>query len=86
MKAVDSGRPIEVPVDGNTGARDERAGKPVDQLGPVVSDKHYRFTGQRRHWTNIHLARNVRDGNQGVDLIEPYLKGGKIGLFVARRR
>src|SRR5690242_21719873 len=42
MKAVDTGSPIEVPVGRATLGRVMNVlGKPVDQLGPVVSDKHY---------------------------------------------
>src|ERR1700694_1727555 len=40
MKAVDSGKPIEVPVGRPTLGRVMNVlGKPVDQLGPIVSDK-----------------------------------------------
>src|SRR3981081_4162417 len=42
MKAVDTGKPIEVPVGRPTLGRVMNVlGKPVDQLGPIVSDKTY---------------------------------------------
>jgi len=57
-------------------------GKPVDQLGPIVSDTYYPIhrpaPSLRR---SVHDARNVETGIKVVDLIEPYVKGGKIGLF-----
>src|SRR5579863_7275303 len=82
MKATDLGVPITVPVGRPTLGRVMNVlGKPVDQLGPVVSDKQY----------PIHRAAPSLDeqsttlemfetGIKVVDLIEPYLKGGKIGL------
>src|SRR5256714_1503471 len=42
MKAFDTGAPIEIPVGRATLGRVMNVlGKPVDQLGPVISDKHY---------------------------------------------
>src|SRR6201997_407463 len=83
MKAVDSGRPIEVPVGRPTLGRVMNVlGKPVVQLGPVVSDKHYPIHRPAppldQQSTSLEM---FETGIKVVDLIEPYLKGGKIGLF-----
>ncbi len=66
MKAVDLGVPITVPVGRATLGRVMNVlGKPVDQLGPLKSDTNY----------------SIETGIKVVDLIQPFLKGGKIGLF-----
>jgi F-type H+-transporting ATPase subunit beta len=83
MKAVDTGGPIEVPVGRPTLGRVMNVlGKPVDQLGPLKSDTYY----------SIHRPAPLLDeqsttlemfetGIKVIDLIQPFLKGGKIGLF-----
>ena len=83
MKAVDTGRPIEVPVGRATLGRVMNVlGKPVDQLGPVVSDKHYPIHRPAPPLDQQSTALDMFEtGIKVVDLIEPYLKGGKIGLF-----
>src|SRR5690242_11655233 len=83
MKAVDTGRPIEVPAGRpRLGRVMNVLGKPVDQLGPVVSDKHYPIHRPAppldEQSTTLEM---FETGIKVVDLIEPYLKGGKIGLF-----
>ena len=65
MKAYDTGAGIMVPVGRATLGRVMNVlGKPVDQLGPVKSDKHYRDSppgAEPRR--SIHDSRNVRDRN-----------------------
>ncbi len=83
MKAIDLGEPITVPVGKATLGRVLNViGEPVDKLGPVVSDTHSPI---HRHAPpldeqNIQLEM-FETGIKVVDLIEPYLKGGKTGLF-----
>src|ERR1700732_909730 len=83
MKAVDTGRPIEVPVGRPTLGRVMNVlGKPVDQLGPITSDKHYPIHRPATKLGQQSTALEMFEtGIKVVDLIEPYLKGGKIGLF-----
>ena len=83
MKATDAGEGITVPVGrGTLGRVMNVLGEPVDKLGPVKTEKRY----------PIHRAAPLLDdqsttlemfetGIKVVDLIEPFLKGGKIGLF-----
>src|ERR1700757_3326533 len=83
MKAFDTGAGITVPVGRATLGRVMNVlGKPVDQLGPVNSDKHYPIhrpaTKLDEQSTTLEM---FETGIKVVDLIEPYLKGGKIGLF-----
>ncbi len=83
MKAIDTGGPITVPVGPATLGRVLNViGEPVDQLGDVKSDKHYPI---HRHApafqdqsTNLEM---FATGIKVIDLIQPFLRGGKIGLF-----
>jgi F-type H+/Na+-transporting ATPase subunit beta len=83
MKAVDTGDAITVPVGRPTLGRVMNVlGKPVDQLGPVKSDKHYSIHRPAPSLEDQSTTLEMFEtGIKVVDLIEPYLKGGKIGLF-----
>src|SRR6202142_1807185 len=83
MKAVDLGGAITVPVGrGVLGRVINVLGEPVDNLGPIKTEKHhsiYRPAPKLEDQsTNLEM---FETGIKVVDLIEPYLKGGKIGLF-----
>jgi F-type H+-transporting ATPase subunit beta len=83
MKAVDLGGPITVPVGkGVLGRVMNVIGESVDKLGPIVAEKRFPI---HRHApeledqnTNLEM---FETGLKVVDLLEPYLKGGKTGLF-----
>ena len=83
MEAVDTGKPIMAPVGkAAVGRILNVVGKPVDGLGPVETDKYLpihrpapSFTEQN---TNVEL---LETGIKVVDLLIPFPKGGKIGLF-----
>jgi F-type H+/Na+-transporting ATPase subunit beta len=83
MKAEDLGEPISVPVGrGTLGRVMNVLGEPVDNLGPVKVDKRYPIhrpaPSLEEQSTNLEM---FETGIKVVDLLEPYLKGGKIGLF-----
>src|ERR1700732_643258 len=83
MKAENLGEPISVPVGRATLGRVLNVlGEPVDKLGPVKTDKRYPIhrpaPSLEDQSTNLEM---FETGIKVVDLIEPYLKGGKIGLF-----
>jgi len=83
MKAEDLGAPISVPVGrGTLGRVLNVVGEPVDGLGPVITDKRYPI---HRHAPSLEDQSTTLEmfetGIKVVDLLEPYLKGGKIGLF-----
>ena len=83
MKAEDLGEPISVPVGrGTLGRVMNVLGEPVDKLGPVKYEKRYPIhrpaPSLEDQSTNLEM---FETGIKVVDLIEPYLKGGKIGLF-----
>jgi F-type H+-transporting ATPase subunit beta len=83
MKATDLGEPITVPVGKATLGRVMNViGEPVDKLGPIVSDT--RFPIHRHPPTLADQNTSLEMFETGVkviDLLEPYLKGGKTGLF-----
>src|SRR5260370_36231871 len=83
MKADDVGKGMEVPVGRATLGRVMNVlGKPVDQRGPIVSDTQYAIhrpaPSLEDQATTLEM---FETGIRVVDLIEPYVKGGKIGLF-----
>ncbi|MFZ3200114.1 MAG: F0F1 ATP synthase subunit beta [Candidatus Acidiferrales bacterium] len=83
MKVENLGGPISVPVGRATLGRVLNVlGEPVDNLGPVKTDKRYPIhrpaPALDDQSTNLEM---FETGIKVVDLIEPYLKGGKIGLF-----
>lgn len=83
MKAVDLEQPISVPVGrGTLGRVLNVLGEPVDKLGPVNADKRYPIHRPAPSLEDQSTALEMFEtGIKVVDLIEPYLKGGKIGLF-----
>ena len=83
MKAIDLGGPITVPVGRATLGRVMNVlGEPVDKLGPVKSEKRYPIHRQAPSLEDQSTTLEMFEtGIKVLDLIEPYLKGGKIGLF-----
>jgi F-type H+/Na+-transporting ATPase subunit beta len=83
MKAIDLGGPIRVPVGrGTLGRVMNVIGEPVDQLGPIVTEKKYPIHRQAPAFDQqATRAEMFETGIKVIDLIEPFLKGGKIGLF-----
>jgi F-type H+/Na+-transporting ATPase subunit beta len=82
-KVQDTGRPISVPVGkGTLGRILNIVGEPVDKLGPVASEKTYPIHRPApafdQQSTSVQM---LETGIKVVDLLEPYTKGGKTGLF-----
>ena len=83
MEAVDTGRPISVPVgDATLGRIFNVLGEPVDEK-PVPKDApELPIHRQAPEYNEIgNNAEILETGIKVVDLLAPYLKGGKIGLF-----
>jgi len=83
MTAVDLGQPISVPVGRHTLGRVINViGDPVDERGPVEADDrlpiHREAPPLEEQSTEIEM---FETGIKVVDLLEPYSKGGKTGLF-----
>src|ERR1700690_2044680 len=83
LKVEDLGEPISVPVGRTTLGRVLNVlGEPVDGLGPVKSEKRYPIHRPAPSLEDQSTTLEMFEtGIKVVDLIEPYLKGGKIGLF-----
>ncbi len=83
MEVIDTGGPITVPVGRCTLGRILNIiGEPVDKLGPVESDTRYPI---HRHAPPFEEQETkvsmLETGIKVIDLLEPYTKGGKTGLF-----
>jgi F-type H+-transporting ATPase subunit beta len=83
MKALDTGQPITVPVGRETLGRILNVlGEPVDEKGEVKTDKrlpiHRPAPGFTEQSTKLEMSET---GIKVIDLLEPYVKGGKVGLF-----
>ncbi len=83
LKAVDTGGPINVPVGPNVlGRMMNVLGRPIDDRGEVESERHYpihRHAPEQEDLTTS--AEMFETGIKVVDLMEPYTRGGKTGLF-----
>ena len=82
-EALDTGDGISVPVGSSVLGRILNVvGEPVDELGPVKSDKRYPIHRPAPSFFEQSTKMEVFEtGIKVVDLLTPYLKGGKIGLF-----
>ncbi len=83
MKAVDLEGPIQVPVGEETLGRVINViGEPVDYLGPIKAKKKYAIHRPPptldQQSTELEM---FETGIKVIDLVQPFLKGGKIGLF-----
>ena len=83
VKAVDTGKPISVPVGKNVlGRLFNVLGNPIDNCGPVESEEYYPIHRPAPSFKEQSLEPEMFEtGIKVIDLIAPYQKGGKIGLF-----
>jgi F-type H+-transporting ATPase subunit beta len=83
MKAIDTGGPITVPVGPATLGRVLNViGQPVDKLGPVESETYYPIHRHAPDFQNQSTELEMFvTGIKVIDLLQPFLRGGKIGLF-----
>jgi F-type H+-transporting ATPase subunit beta len=83
MKAFDTGGPIMVPVGPATLGRVMNViGDPVDEMGEIKSKKRYPIHRPAPSFEDQSTKLEMFEtGIKVIDLIEPYLLGGKIGLF-----
>src|SRR5580692_10634215 len=83
MKAESLGHPVEVPVGPETLGRVLNViGQPVDKMGPVNAKKFYPIHREAPSFEEQSTRLEMFEtGIKVIDLLEPYLRGGKIGLF-----
>jgi F-type H+/Na+-transporting ATPase subunit beta len=83
MKVVDTGLPISVPVGTATLGRIFNVlGEPVDEKGPVNVDTTSPIHRSAPKFTELETQPTVFEtGIKVIDLLAPYRRGGKVGLF-----
>src|SRR4026209_2672920 len=83
MEVQDTGAPISVPVGRETlGRLINVLGEPVDEKGPIKTTKTYPIHRPAPRLEDQDTKTEVLEtGIKVVDLLEPYSKGGKVGLF-----
>ncbi len=83
MDCIDTGKPIEVPVgDAVLGRMFNVLGEPIDGLGEVKTDKKMPIHRDAPTFAQQTTQNEILEtGIKVIDLLCPYAKGGKIGLF-----
>jgi F-type H+-transporting ATPase subunit beta len=83
MEVVDTGAPISVPVGkGVLGRIFNVLGEPIDELGPVGVEERWPIHREPPDFTELDPKTEIFEtGIKVVDLLAPYVRGGKTGLF-----
>lgn len=83
LKAVDTGAPITVSVGKETlGRMVNVIGEPIDKKAPVESEEKWPIHRPTPRFSDIVAVEEVLEtGIKVIDLMTPYVRGGKIGLF-----
>ena len=83
LEVINTGEPIKVPVGPELLGRIVNVlGEPVDERGPVTSQKFSPIHRDAPTFTDQSTKEEILvTGIKVIDLLEPYSKGGKIGLF-----
>src|SRR4030095_3474663 len=82
-EVVDTGAPISMPVgEGVMGRVFDVCGNPVDERGPIKAEKYYPIHRPAPKLVDQSTSPQVlATGIKVIDLICPFLKGGKVGAF-----
>ena len=80
---LDTGEPIRVPVgDATLGRIINVIGEPIDERGPVETEHYASIHQEAPDFKDMSTEQEILvTGIKVVDLLAPYAKGGKIGLF-----
>ncbi|RLA85987.1 MAG: F0F1 ATP synthase subunit beta [Deltaproteobacteria bacterium] len=83
MKAIDTGQPITVPVGREVLGRIVNViGEPIDEQGPIEAKKYYPIHRPAPTFMDQNVKIEILEtGIKVIDLLAPFPKGGKIGLF-----
>src|SRR3954447_16718330 len=83
MKCISLGHPVMVPVGPETLGRVLNViGEPVDEMGPVNAKHRYPIHRPTPEFVDQETkVQSFETGIKVVDLLAPYARGGKIGLF-----
>jgi len=82
-EVIDTENPITVPVGkGTLGRLINVVGEGIDELGPVQYEKRYPIHREAPPYEELSTETEILEtGIKVIDLLEPYTKGGKTGLF-----
>jgi F-type H+-transporting ATPase subunit beta len=83
IKVKNTGKPITVPVGpGTLGRLLNVLGEPIDNLGPVKAKTRYPIHRSAPKFEDLDTKSDIFEtGIKVIDLLEPYSRGGKTGLF-----
>jgi F-type H+-transporting ATPase subunit beta len=83
MQVISTGQPVSVPVGPQTLGRVMNViGEPVDEMGPIATNERYPIHRPAPEFDEQATELQMFEtGIKVIDLLEPYLRGGKIGLF-----
>ncbi|WP_254564822.1 F0F1 ATP synthase subunit beta [Oscillatoria sp. HE19RPO] len=83
MEVVDTGKAISVPVGTCTLGRIFNViGEPVDNKGPVNAEQNFSIHRSAPAFTELETKPSIQEtGIKVIDLLAPYRRGGKVGLF-----
>merc|ERR1711923_608295 len=83
QEVLDTGSPIMIPVGAETLGRIINViGDPIDERGPIATDKRQAIHAEAPEFEDMSVEQEILvTGIKVVDLLPPYAKGGKIGLF-----
>src|SRR5205807_1673422 len=83
LEVIDTGAPIKVPV-GNIvlGRIFNVLGEPIDDKGPIKATEYWSIHRDPPPLVEQKISNDIQEtGIKVIDLLCPYLKGSKIGLF-----
>jgi F-type H+-transporting ATPase subunit beta len=83
LKAKNTGEPIRVPVGTKTlGRIMDVLGRPVDEAGPIEAEEYWTIHRQAPSYEDQAGGQELLEtGIKVIDLLCPFAKGGKVGLF-----
>lgn len=82
-KVLDTGKPIAMPVGpGTLGRLMNLIGDPIDEIGPINAQRYDPIHRKPLTFEELTVSEGIFEtGIKVIDLLEPYTKGGKTGLF-----
>ncbi|MBA2651800.1 MAG: F0F1 ATP synthase subunit beta [Tatlockia sp.] len=83
VKAKNTGQPIQVPVGVKTlGRIMDVLGRPIDDAGPIGAEEHWSIHREAPSYEDQAGGQELLEtGIKVIDLLCPFAKGGKVGLF-----
>ena len=83
LRVYDTGEPIKIPVgEGVLGRAMDVLGKPIDGKGDIPAEALWSIHRNAPDFSQQKMATEIFEtGIKVIDLLQPYAKGGKIGLF-----